>query len=54
MPLPKKTVKFDLTSVDSNAFNLMGGFRRQAQREGWTQTEIEVVLNECKRREGGL
>ena len=35
-----KKIDLDLTSLDSNAFSLMGGLRRQARREGWTPKEI--------------
>jgi len=48
MPNDHKTVNLDLTTIDSNAFNLMGQFQRQARREGWTKEEIDVVLAECK------
>jgi hypothetical protein len=40
--------KFDLTSVDGNAFSLMGGWQRAARKAGWTPEEIEKVIKECK------
>lgn len=43
-----KKVKLDLGSIDGNAFSLLGHFRRQAKREGWSDEEIEKVLNEAK------
>lgn len=43
-----KTVTLDLTTVDSNAYSLMGAFERQARREGWTQSQIETVLKKCR------
>lgn len=43
-----KTVNLDLVGQDGNAFNLMGVFRRQAKREGWTKEEIDAVLDEAK------
>ena len=43
-----KTVKLDLTSIDGNAFSLMGHFQKQARREGWTKEEIDEVLDECR------
>lgn len=39
-----KTVNLDLVGHNGNAFNLMGVFQRQAQREGWTKEEIDTVL----------
>jgi len=46
-----KVVDLRLVGLDGNAFNLMGHFRRQARKEGWTVDEIKSVLDEC--REGG-
>ena len=43
-----KTVNLDLTSIDGNAFSLMGHFQKQARREGWTKEEIDKVLKECR------
>ena len=43
-----KTVKLDLMDLNGNAFALMGGFQRQARREGWEGEEIECVLEECR------
>lgn len=45
--LVDKTVNFDLTSVDSNAFNLLANFRKQARREGWTKKEIDKVTEKA-------
>lgn len=42
-----KQVKLDLTSIDSNAFMLIGAFRRQAKKEGWTEAEITAVTDKC-------
>jgi len=42
-----KKIKLELVGLDGNAFSLMGAFRKQARREGWTQPEIDGVLNEC-------
>lgn len=42
-----KTVTLDLTTVDGNAFSLMGAFSRQARREKWTQEEIKVITDKC-------
>ncbi len=43
-----KTVNLELVDVDGNAFAIMGVFSRQARREGWTQEEIDLVLEEAK------
>lgn len=44
----ERKIDLQLVGLDSNAFNLMGTFRKQALREGWTKEEIEAVLNECR------
>ena len=44
----EKTVNLDLVGVNGNAYMIMGVFRRQAKREGWSQEEIELVLTEAK------
>ena len=45
--LPK--VKLDLTSVDGNAFHLMGAFRQASGRKGsgWKKDQSKVVIDEC-------
>lgn len=43
-----KTVDLELEGVDGNAYAIMGIFSRQARREGWTQEEIDLVLEEAK------
>jgi len=45
--ITEKTVNLDLTSIDSNAYSLMGHFQKQARKEGWDQDEIAAVLKEC-------
>jgi len=45
--VPNKTITLDLCELDGNAFSLMGAFRRQACKEGWTPDEISAVLAEC-------
>lgn len=42
-----KTVKMQLVGLDGNAFGLMGAFRKEARHQGWTQEEIQVVIDEC-------
>ncbi|MCA0349561.1 MAG: hypothetical protein LCH35_09915 [Bacteroidetes bacterium] len=43
-----KTVNLELVGVSGNAFAILGVFSRQARREGWTQEEIDLVLEEAK------
>ena len=42
-----KTITLDLVGLDGNAFSLMGAFKRQARKEGWTPNEIDGVLKDC-------
>jgi hypothetical protein len=42
-----KKITLDLEGIDGNAFSLMGAFKAQARREGWTPLEIETVMQEC-------
>jgi hypothetical protein len=43
-----KKVKLSLVGLDGNAFALMGAFRRQAKKEGWSPQEISKVLDEAR------
>ena len=43
-----KTVNLELVGVNGNAFMIMGVFQRQAKKEGWSQQEIDLVLEEAK------
>lgn len=43
-----KSVNLDLTGYNGNAFALLGAFKKQAQKEGWTPQEITLVINEAK------
>ena len=45
--VPKK-VKLKLVGLDGNVFVLIGAFMRQADREGWTDAEINAVVEECQ------
>lgn len=47
MSLPSKKVKLKLVGLNGNAFALMGAFKRQAEREGWSAEDIGQVLDEC-------
>lgn len=42
-----KKVKMTLEGLDGNAFSLMGTFKSNAERQGWSQEEIKEVLDEC-------
>ncbi len=46
--LVNKTVNLDLVGTDGNAFAIMGAFKRQAKKEGWSEDEINAVLDEAK------
>lgn len=43
-----KTVDLELDGVNGNAFMIMGVWRRQAVKEGWSNDEIDAVLGEAK------
>jgi hypothetical protein len=42
-----KRVKLNLVGLDGNAFSLMAAFRQAARRQGWTQDEIQQVLDDA-------
>ena len=42
-----KKVKLTFVGLDGNAFSLMGAFKSQARKEGWTKEKIEEVIKEC-------
>lgn len=42
-----KKINFKLAGLDGNAFVLMGAFRDQAEKEGWTEEEINTVIEEA-------
>lgn len=44
---PAKTVNFDMIGQDGNEFVLIGGWRQQARREGWSSADIDKVINEA-------
>lgn len=46
-----RTVNLNLVGVDANAFMLMGVFQKQAKKEGWSTSEIEMVLAEAKSKD---
>lgn len=46
-----KTVNLDLVGVNGNAFAVMGVFQKKAREEGWSTSEIEMVLAEAKSKD---
>ncbi len=45
--LVNKKVNYVLVGIDGNAFSVLGTFRRNAQEQGWTKSEIDTVMNEA-------
>ena len=43
-----ETVQFNIANSDGNAFALIGGWKRAARREGWSDDEINAVIAEAK------
>lgn len=43
-----KTVDMEIEGLDGNAFAIMGAFRKNARRQGWTDAEIKIVLDEMQ------
>ena len=46
--MPKKKFGMALVGEDGNAFAIMGRFKSEAKRNGWTPEEIKEVLDECQ------
>ena len=40
-------VQFDIANCDGNAFSILGGWKRAARREGWSEADIEAVIREA-------
>lgn len=40
-------VQFDIANCDGNAFALIGGWKRAARREGWSEDDIKGVIVEA-------
>ncbi len=49
--LVEKTVNLDLVGVDGNVYVILACFRRQCSKEGWSQEEIELVLEEAQSKD---
>jgi len=45
----EKTVDLNLVGVNGNAFMIMGVFKQQAKKEGWSKPEIDAVIYEAKK-----
>lgn len=46
-----KKVNFKLIGKDGNAFMLLGGFRKQARKDGWTIEQIKAVIADATSRD---
>lgn len=44
MQLFKKKVTLKLVGLDGNAYNLLGAFKKNALKQGWTPQEIEKII----------
>lgn len=44
-------VKFDITTVDGNSFNIMGGWVAAARKEKVPEKQIRAVIDDCKARD---
>ena len=40
-------VKLDLVGQDGNAYNLLGRFKVEARRQGWTLEEVSRVIEDA-------
>lgn len=45
--LVNKTVDLDLVGIDGNAWSILGYFRREAKRQGWSNDEIDIVSKQA-------
>ena len=43
-----KKVKLELVGLNGNAFALMGAFQTAARRQGWSDDEIDAVMEDCQ------
>jgi hypothetical protein len=46
-----KKVKGTLVGVNSNAFVLLGTFKKMAKAQGWTNEEIDEVYKEATKKD---
>jgi len=47
MLVKKEPVNLQLVGIDGNAFAIMGAFQQAARKEGWTKSEIKVVIDKA-------
>ena len=45
--MTNKKIKLELIGLDGNAFSLLGNFRKQAKKEGWSKEEIKEVTDKA-------
>lgn len=43
-----KKVKMDLNGIDGNAYVVMGKFKRAARKQGFSEEQVDKVIEECK------
>tara|TARA_R110002051_G_scaffold181774_1_gene251311 strand:- start:82878 stop:83093 length:216 start_codon:yes stop_codon:yes gene_type:complete len=43
----EKSINLNLIGVNGNALAIMGAFRKQARKEGWSTEEIKAVIDEA-------
>jgi len=43
-----KKVILNLVGINNHAFAIMGAFKKAAKKQGWTEEEINVVIEEAK------
>ena len=46
-----KTVNLNLIGVNGNSYAIMGAFREQARKEGWSKEEIQAVIDSAKSKD---
>ena len=47
----EKKITLELVEKDGNAFTILGSFRRQSRKEGWSEDEIKEVMDEARSRD---
>lgn len=40
-----KTIKLNLVGLDGNIYYLLSSFEKQAKKENWTESEIDIIKN---------
>jgi hypothetical protein len=46
-PADEELLELDLTTVDGNAFAILGAFKAQAKKQKWSKESIQAVLDEA-------